>query len=393
MTAALQKLGLALAAALVGVGVVELGLRVADIEYPTFYRVDLDVGSTHRPAFVVVGARKVRARSPSTAKGNETIGNTRTRSRPTPSASRCSEIRTPRHSGAGGEGLLACNGRRTRELSGGVPSADRGHQFRGLGLRHRAGAPHLAAQGVEILPGFRAPCVLHRKRPSRTSRELSGNPLRPYFLLRDGKLVLDDSYRQLPGVALRRGLLGRTYYAVVNHVRVVQLVNELRLRLKAPEASRAPRGRAVTPPRPGSTTVSISAEGAGLGRRLGGHGRPAGRGRRRGLGTQRPTARLHSQQRHSGPPRSEGPGADYARRLGVADLDYPDRRVKSVAGEVGFPVLNLVYPLRAQAEATGTFLHGFKNIIPGTGHWNEHGHAIAGKLMAAELCRILERRR
>ena len=81
--------------------------------------------------------------------------------------------------------------------------------------------------------------------------------------------------------------------------------------------------------------------------------------------------------------------AEYARRLGVADLDYPDRRVKSVADEVGFPVLNLVYPLRAQAEATGTFLHGFKNTKLGTGHWNEHGHALAGKLIAAELCRIL----
>jgi hypothetical protein len=32
------------------------------------------------------------------------------------------------------------------------------------------------------------------------------------------------------------------------------------------------------------------------------------------------------------------------------------------------------------------FLHGFPNTRPGFGHWNEAGHALAARLIAARLC-------
>lgn len=72
--------------------------------------------------------------------------------------------------------------------------------------------------------------------------------------------------------------------------------------------------------------------------------------------------------------------------LGVSDLSYPDLRIKSLGDRRGFDVLNLATDLRQYAETHKAFLHGFENTELGTGHWNEMGHHVAGKLIADFLC-------
>ena len=74
----------------------------------------------------------------------------------------------------------------------------------------------------------------------------------------------------------------------------------------------------------------------------------------------------------------------YAQGLGVPDLLYPERRIKSLGDREGIPVLNLAQPFAAYADEHKVFLHGFKN--DGRGHWNAEGHHLAGKLIAEKIC-------
>lgn len=71
--------------------------------------------------------------------------------------------------------------------------------------------------------------------------------------------------------------------------------------------------------------------------------------------------------------------------LDISDLFYPDRRIAELCGQEGIPVLMLAPYLQAIAEETGIYLHGAANTRPGTGHWNENGHKLAGQRIAAEL--------
>jgi len=77
---------------------------------------------------------------------------------------------------------------------------------------------------------------------------------------------------------------------------------------------------------------------------------------------------------------------DFAKALGVDDLDYPDRRIAEFSQQAGIPEIGLAAPLRRYAESNNAYLHGFSNTRLGTGHWNEAGHRLAGKRIAKALC-------
>lgn len=78
---------------------------------------------------------------------------------------------------------------------------------------------------------------------------------------------------------------------------------------------------------------------------------------------------------------------EYLRRFRLPSLYYPDNRLIDYANKNGIPVLSLARPLLAYAEEKNVLLHGFKNLTPGFGHWNEEGHKVAGELLAQEICR------
>lgn len=81
--------------------------------------------------------------------------------------------------------------------------------------------------------------------------------------------------------------------------------------------------------------------------------------------------------------------ARFGSSLGVDDLLYPDRRIAELGRREGFPVLNLAPPFLSEAEASGTYFHGFGEN-PGSGHWSENGHRRGGELMAEWLCAVLD---
>lgn len=81
---------------------------------------------------------------------------------------------------------------------------------------------------------------------------------------------------------------------------------------------------------------------------------------------------------------------ELARKLGSADLKEPQRRIMASGQRYGFPVIDLLEPMQKIARTDHVFFHGFHNTQLGTGHWNETGHATAGKLIAQHLAQLLK---
>lgn len=79
----------------------------------------------------------------------------------------------------------------------------------------------------------------------------------------------------------------------------------------------------------------------------------------------------------------------FQKHLGVNHLFYPDERIAALGRRAGFAVLTLAQPLQAYAQSHRVFLHGFPNTPKGFGHWNEMGHAEAGRLIAERLSAMI----
>lgn len=76
---------------------------------------------------------------------------------------------------------------------------------------------------------------------------------------------------------------------------------------------------------------------------------------------------------------------EFKKRWGIADLLYPDNRIKEVCVRAQIPVITLAPELQQFAELNKVSLHGFSSN-PGNGHWNAVGHRVAGELIAKKLC-------
>ncbi|MGE5640956.1 MAG: SGNH/GDSL hydrolase family protein [Clostridia bacterium] len=72
--------------------------------------------------------------------------------------------------------------------------------------------------------------------------------------------------------------------------------------------------------------------------------------------------------------------------LGVSDLFYIERRMAALGQQQGFTVIPLAYEMQKRADSDGVYLHGFRNVALGTGHWNEAGHKMAAELLSQRLC-------
>lgn len=216
------------------------------------------------------------------------------------------------------------------------------------------------------------------------SRVLS-NGFCPYFVYRDGTLVLDNSFRARPTHRVRSTALAEAYFGLYNRSRVLQLVGSALSRPRAPAALPAdPDLRLLTEPgldaeiyrAPQSPAWAeawqITEE---LLRRL--------RDEVSSHGALLVVVTLSNGiQVHPDPTvRARAQAA-----LGVNDLFYADRRLKEFLEREHVAVLNLAPALQADAEAHQVFLHGFaRSGNLGTGHWNEEGHRRAGARIAEWL--------
>ena len=223
-------------------------------------------------------------------------------------------------------------------------------------------------------------------------RELELDPLRPYFVFRDGRLELDDSFRDESAYRFRESKLAGILYAVIDDFRLMQLANRARQILKA---------RGVTSEQQHVANAAITGEETGLDAMVY-HEPEHPLWREAWRVTEGLLAMLAKEVTDDGRhfmvvTLSNGIQVDpdqekrhaYMRVHGLDTLFYPDNRVMAAGDRIGFPVLNLAPAMQRIAESEGIFLHGFANTLPGEGHWNENGHRAAGNLMADFICEQL----
>jgi lysophospholipase L1-like esterase len=82
----------------------------------------------------------------------------------------------------------------------------------------------------------------------------------------------------------------------------------------------------------------------------------------------------------------EGPRTALAAAIGASDLSPPRRRVTALGLKAGFPVLDLVEPLRRDAVRQNACLHGEIGAPPCTGHLTPAGHRAVADALAGHLC-------
>jgi hypothetical protein len=244
----------------------------------------------------------------------------------------------------------------------------------------------------------------------------------PYFTLDGERLVEDDSFRETNSFRLRNSSLNRLGRWLREHLRFVQAIHEAQGALKSRldawrERRRLAREQQQGPPPASQTPQAVTqpnqTNGAGTS-----EGTPdaepgtanviyrepsddtwreAWRVTEKLLATMNAEVRAHGARFYvvtlsngiqvlpDAPARET-----FARRLGVADLFYPERRFKALGEREGFPVYNLAPDLQLFADRHKVFLHG-TGAQQGNGHWNEEGHRVAGELLAAHLCDWLTR--
>ena len=384
---------LVIAGTVIGILLLELALRAIDYSSPNFYRSDLYTGAALRAgaegwwrkegeSYVKINSNGLRDREHQKPKPSGTfriavLGDSYAEAMQVPMEDTFwkvleLELQT----------CQAFQGRQIEVINFGVAGYGTAQEL--LTLRHR---------GWDYSPDLVLLAFLSGNDLRNNVRALEQDPMRPYFVYKDDTLVLDASFQETLDWRFRQLVMRNGADWLIDHLRMFQLLNEARYFIK---------GR-ITQMNQNTLASGIVLNEAKV--------QPQ---REVGLDTMvyleptdplwkeawRVTEGLIVQMRNEVREKradfivvtltnGDQVGLDplqrsmYAQGLGVPDLLYPERRIKSLGDREGIPVLNLAQPFATYAEQHKVFLHGFKN---GGGHWNAEGHHLAGKLIAEKIC-------
>ena len=220
---------------------------------------------------------------------------------------------------------------------------------------------------------------------SDNSRELRSDQdlPKPFFDLRNGKLILDDSFRDASGVKFRLSWQGRLLYFLLRHSRVMQLAHKVEneaLVRSAPVMVLAAGVRVpiweiqdLNPPANATLEQAWLLTEALI-----------------------KAVRCEVANHHArflmmvvSDPNQVYPDPierkKHQQEIGLVDPFYANRRLDELANREGIPLLDLGKTFLERAEAQRIFFHGAN----GSGHWNVEGHQLAGELLAAKICEHL----
>lgn len=225
----------------------------------------------------------------------------------------------------------------------------------------------------------------------------------PYFSYRQGKLVLDDSFKETRAFRWRQSALFRTGRWIKDHSRLIQGINQghhgFKIWLAARRARNAPA--AQVEPQPGTQdqtrTSAAASEELGIDNLI--YREPSDE---TWNDAWRVTEALIMQMRDEVKARgaqlvvvtlSNGiqvfPDANarqiFLQRVGASDLFYPDHRIGNFCVREKIPVITLAPQMQAYADQNKVFLHGFGSNL-GNGHWNQLGQRMAAELISQRFC-------
>ena len=208
----------------------------------------------------------------------------------------------------------------------------------------------------------------------------------PYFVFHEGQLAIDDTFRSLPALQPRQIWLQNTSYKFDASLRVLQAIDALQRFGKIHVAMAAIKERAeksgvekleytiyappTVPAMQGAWKVT-EALFVAMRDEVRAHGKEF----RIVVLATRPQVIPDPAKR-----------TELLNKLGVADLNYTDRRIKEFASLSAIPVTTLAPALASYAEAHHVYLNGFRAANLGAGHWNETGHRVAAAAIADDLC-------
>ena len=236
------------------------------------------------------------------------------------------------------------------------------------------------------------------------SRVLKKTDEIPYFVFRGDKLELDDSFRRNSAFRWRLSTLSRIGTWFRDNLRFVQLAHHAQYALKNYLAKR----RAATEPPPVLNQLKaenappppnppVRAEDVGIDNMI--YREPADDVWREAW---RVTEGLMTEMRRETEAKGakflvvtlsngiqvfpeEAPRRAFLDKIGATDIFYPDTRIKNLGARENFTVYNLAPELQVYAEQNKVFLHGFGANL-GNGHWNAEGHRVAGEMLSQKLC-------
>ncbi len=204
------------------------------------------------------------------------------------------------------------------------------------------------------------------------SKTLDGTKVRPFFELRQGKLVLDNSFRQRPEFIRLASWSRRFGRALSDYSRVVQLIYRVKVVLET-KKKRSPDDNPCAPP-----VDPVWRDTWQL--------------------TEALLLEMHSEVSAAGAdflvmviPDVEQVYPDRSHRdrvmarWGISDLLYADKQLQAFGDREHMAVLDLGPAFQAYADSHHVFLNGFSND-PGEGHWGSLGHRLAGQMLAHRLC-------
>ena len=417
------KLLLVGAGLLVGLLVAEAALRVVGYSYPVFYVPDEALGYALRPgmegwyrkegaAYVRINSDGMRDREHLKAKPPDTVriavlGDSYAEALQVDEREAFWSVLEKR--------LGACApfaGRRVEVLNFGVSGYGTAQEL--ITLRRKV---------WDYSPDIVLLAVTTNNDITDNSRELKKTDEIPYFVRRDGRLVLDESFHDARAFRLRNSVLSRAGSWIRDHLRVIQLIHQAHGALKAYiKSPRTPSKPEAQPTQAAQTAQAVrtrrDAGGAPDAAPAADVPRATSAAQADELGvdnliyrapsdavwneawsvTEELLVEMRDEVQSKGAKflvvtlsngiqvyPDEGARTEFLRRTGATDLFYPDLRIKSLGERAGFPVLNLAPALQAYADEHKVFLHGF-GAERGNGHWNALGHAQAGELIAESLC-------
>ncbi len=217
----------------------------------------------------------------------------------------------------------------------------------------------------------------------------------PYFVMKDGALSLDNSFRNDASFALRNSKLSRTGAWFKQNLRFVQGIGEMTVnikywygRWKAKRAADSPISNDESP----AQTADIGIDSQ-IYREPSDENWKMAWSVTEGLISMLRRETLEKGAKFAVVTLSNGvqvlPSLEgrqwFQDHIGVGDLFYPDKRIAQFCRSNEIPVITLAPELGAYASSNNIFLHGFEGNI-GYGHWNQMGHRVAGEIIGRHLC-------
>jgi hypothetical protein len=208
----------------------------------------------------------------------------------------------------------------------------------------------------------------------------------PYFIYREDRLVVDDSFRMLPAVQTYQITMQRVRDVVSDKFRFLQALNalihycrvhiamaELKERTKGSRGDSLEYSVYAPPAQPALEEAWHVTEGLLLAIRdeVQVHGAQL----RIVILANRPQVIPDRAKRLA-----------FINSLGVSDLSYADERIKAIGAREGIPVTPLGPLLSDYAETHHVYLNGFDADGVGAGHWNETGHQAAAAAIGDSMC-------